>query len=61
MDPFKPFGIGLVELPEGINVLGMLTTTENLKIGLEVELLVEGLYRDGDNEVMTWKFRPLGV
>lgn len=59
MEPFRPFAIGLVELPEGINVLGMLTTTENLKMGMDLETIVEGLYTEGENEVMTWKFRPV--
>lgn len=59
MEPFKPFAIGLVELPEGIDVLGILTTTENLKIGIGMEMVVEGLYTEGENEVVTWKFRPL--
>lgn len=59
MEPFKPFAIGLVELPEGINVLGMLTTTENLKTGMDLEMVVEGLYTEGENEVMTWMFRPV--
>lgn len=59
MEPFKPFAIGLVELPEGINVLGVLTTTEKLKTGMGLEMVVEGLYTEGDSEVVTWKFRPL--
>jgi enoyl-CoA hydratase len=59
MEPFRPFAIGLVELPEGINVLGMLTTIENLKTGMDLEMMVEGLYTEGENEVMTWKFRPV--
>jgi enoyl-CoA hydratase len=59
MEPFRPFAIGLVELPEGINVLGILTTTDNLKIGMALEMVVEGLYTEGENEVVTWKFKPI--
>jgi hypothetical protein len=59
MEPFRPFAIGLVELPEGINVLGILTSTENLRTGMNLEMVVEGLYTEGENEVVTWKFRPV--
>ena len=60
-DPFVPYGIGLVELPEGINVIGMMTggAVEDLKTGIAVELVVEKLYEDGGNEYLTWKFRPV--
>jgi hypothetical protein len=60
MDPFRPFAIGLVELPEGINVLGILKTTENLRIGMDMELVVEDLYTKDGNQIMTWKFKPSG-
>jgi hypothetical protein len=48
MEPFVPYGVGLVELPEGIKVLGMLTEfkLEELKVGLEVRLVIESLYKD---------------
>ena len=55
-----PYAIGLVELPEGIKVLGMLTTIENLKVGMEVELVVDELYVDEKgNKYLTWKFKPI--
>ncbi len=58
--PFTPYAIGLVELPEGLRVLGMVSTDnpEGLRVGLDVELVLEKLYcnEDGD-EMMTWKFR----
>ena len=60
-EPFVPFGIGLIELPEKIRVLGMLTESDpdKLKIGMEVELVLEKLYEDNGKEVITWKFRPV--
>jgi enoyl-CoA hydratase len=58
MDNFRPFAIGLVELPEGINVLSILTTTENLKIGMDLEMVTRPLYTEGDTEVVTWMFKP---
>lgn len=60
-DPFVPFAVGLVALPEGIEVPGILTgiAIEDLRTNIEVELVVEKLYEDEEgNEAMTWKFRP---
>ena len=60
-DPFVPYGIGLVDLPEGLRVLSMMTAADpdRLKIGMKVELVLEPLHHDDDgNEVITWKFRP---
>ena len=61
-DPFVPYGIGLVELSEGLKVVGMLTGCElkDLKEGMDVELIVEKLYTDEQgNEYLTWKFSPV--
>ena len=61
-DPFVPYGIGLVELPEGINVLGILTgcAIEDFKTGVKVELVVETLYVDEEgNDRLSWKFKPV--
>lgn len=60
MEPFKPYAIGIVDLPEGICVLGILTTTENLKMDMEVELTVGKLYEDEENEYITWMWKPVG-
>lgn len=58
-EPFVPFGIGLVEFPEGVAVLGQITgcdPNKDLKIGMEVETIVEKLYEDeGGNEVVGWR------
>lgn len=61
-EPFVPFGIGLVELPEGIRVAGILTEDtdlKDLKLGMEMELQIGKLYEESENEVMGWKFRPV--
>lgn len=60
-DPFVPFGLGLVELPEGIRVLSPLRCDpEKMKIGMELELEVYPLYTDeNQNEVMAFRFRPV--
>jgi len=62
MEPFEPYGIGLVELPEGIRIMGMLTgcALENIRIGMDVELVTEKLYEnDQGDEVVTYKFKPV--
>ena len=61
-EPFTPYGIGLVELPEGIRVVGMMTTNDldEMKIGMNVELVAEKLYTDDEgNDAVTYKFKPL--
>jgi hypothetical protein len=61
-EPFTPYGIGLVDLPEGIRIMGMISSDdpESLRIGHEMELVIETLYHDVDgSEVLTWKFRAL--
>ncbi len=61
-DPFIPFGLGLVELPEGCRILAPLTVNKNedIKIGMGLELVVHKLYEDEDgNEVMAFKFNPV--
>ena len=61
MEPWAPYVIALVELPEGLRVMGMLCecSDEQLKIGMDLELTVEALYRGEDGrEVLTYKFRP---
>ena len=61
-DPFVPYAIGLVTLPEGIKVLGLLTgcKLEELQAKMDVELVVERLYEDEDgNEALGWKFKPV--
>ena len=60
-DPPAPYAIGLVELPESIRVLGMITgcDIDNIKIGMPMELKVEKMYEDEHgNDVLTWKFKP---
>ena len=61
-EPFTAYGIGLVELPEGIRIASMLTTGDvnEISIGMDVELVVEKQYEDDEgNEVVTYKFKPI--
>ena len=61
-EPYSPYAIGLVDLPEGLRVLGRISTDhpEALQLGTDVELVLEELYRDENGtEVITWKFKPV--
>ena len=61
MEAWAPYAIGLIDLPEGLRVMGMLTgvTLEEVVIDMAVDLTVDPLYRDEQGrEVMTYKFKP---
>ncbi len=60
-EPFVPYGVGWIELPEGIVVYSLLTENDpaRLHTGMEMELVIEPFCLDADgNEVMTCRFRP---
>ena len=61
MEPWQPYAIGMVELAQGLRVMGMLTGCPlgAIQIGMALELTTEPLYRDEQNrDVLTYKFRP---
>jgi len=56
-----PYAIGFVELPEGIRVETLFTgcNLEDLKVGMEVEMLIDKLHDEEDGtEVYCYKFKP---
>jgi uncharacterized OB-fold protein len=60
-ETFEPFGVGYVELPEGLRVEARLTENDpaKLEIGMPMELVIEPFDRDIEgNERMTFAFRP---
>ena len=59
LEPFEPYGVAMVDFPEGIRLLGMCTGTGNLEIGMEVETTVGKLYEDEENEYITYIFKPV--
>ena len=62
-DPFHPFALAAVELPEGLVVLGQVAEgygVADLTVGAEVELVVETLYADDSGERTIWRWRPVG-
>ena len=55
-EPFEPFALAAVELPEGLVVLGQVArgyTVADLRVGAEVELVVEPW--EGDRVIWRWK------
>lgn len=59
---FKPFGVGYIELPEGLVVEGRLTVADaaQLRIGMDVELVLEPFRTDEQgNEIISYAFAPV--
>ncbi|MCC6641434.1 MAG: OB-fold domain-containing protein [Deltaproteobacteria bacterium] len=60
-EPYRPYAVGMVDLAEGLRVLGRIDTPDPsaLRGGTPVELSVGHLYRDTEGrDVVTWQFRP---
>jgi len=62
-DPFVPFGVVSIALPEGIRVGGQVPKSvdlNTLKVDMEMETVREVLYVDNEgNEVISWMFQPV--
>lgn len=60
-DPYVPFALAAVTLPEGLVVLGQVARgfgVEDIRVGSEVELVVEPM--DGaDADKVVWRWRPV--
>jgi uncharacterized OB-fold protein len=62
-EPYRPFALAAVELPEGLVVLGQLAEgfgVDDVVVGSEVELVVETLYVDAEGDRSIWRWRPVG-
>lgn len=61
-EPYTPFALAAVELPEGLVVLGQVADgygVSDLHVGAEVELVVEPLYADETGERTIWRWKPV--
>lgn len=60
-DPFVPYGVGMIELPEGLRVASVLDVgnLELLRVGMPMELVIAKFFEDehGD-DVLAYKFKP---
>ncbi|MER1967115.1 OB-fold domain-containing protein [Castellaniella sp. GW247-6E4] len=55
-----PYGVGIVEFPEGICILGLLTVSDlgSLRPGMNMEVVVETVYKEDGNDIVSYKFHP---
>jgi uncharacterized OB-fold protein len=64
-EPFEPVVIAAVELPvEQMVVLGQVATgytVEDLRVGMEMQLVLDTLYEDDENEYIVWKWKPVAA
>ncbi|NQU12620.1 MAG: Zn-ribbon domain-containing OB-fold protein [Desulfobacteraceae bacterium] len=58
-----PYTVGWVDMEGGIRLFAPIISnkTEELEPDMEMELVVEELWREEDTRVMGYKFRPLGL
>ena len=64
LDDWAPYALGLVELPEGLRVMAMLTgrAPQDWRIGEPVALTTGVLHRDSEGrDVLTYQFRPVAA
>ena len=58
----EPFAIAAVELvAEGLIVLGQVipsVSVDDIRVGDQVELVIDTLYSDDDNDYLIWKWAP---
>lgn len=63
--PFEPYAIAAVQLEaEQMVVLGQVVTgvdTEQLSVGMPVELVLEPLHETDDDIKVTWKWKPVAA
>jgi hypothetical protein len=61
-EPFEPYVVAAVELEqERMVVLGQVmpgVDIAELRVGMEMELVLDVLYQDPDREFVVWKWRP---
>lgn len=64
VENFKPFGVGYIELPDGLVVEGRLTESDasKLRIGMAVELVIETFKVDANGtEILNYAFAPVSA
>lgn len=62
MDSWQPYALGLIELPEGLRVMAMLSGIhlDEISIDMPLELAADALYTDDEERsVLTYKYRPV--
>ena len=56
-----PYAIGLIDMPEGVRIFTPLKTIpeKSLRVGMEMEVVIEKLWQEDNKEVIGYKFRPV--
>ena len=56
-----PYAMGLIDLPEGVRIFApiKLTEDESYKIGTEMEIYIDELWKEETKKIIGYKFRPL--
>lgn len=56
-----PYTIGFVDLTDGVRVFAPLIAVEGkpFELGMDMELVIEELYREDDKQVIGYKFKPV--
>lgn len=56
--PYKPYLIGVVDLDNGLRLVGQICgQVDAVKVGAPVELVIDTLYHEGEMARTTWKFK----
>lgn len=61
-EPFVPYGVGMIELPEGLRITSVLEENdpEMLRVGVEMELAIAKFFEDEEgNEVLSYRFKAI--
>jgi uncharacterized protein len=56
-----PYTVGIVDFPEGIRMMGVLTeeNVNSLQVGMDVEVVMEKSFEEDGENVITYKFKPI--
>jgi len=56
-----PYAVGYVDMPEGPRVFAPLKMVETrpFKVGMDMEVVIEKLWQEGDNEIIGYRFKPV--
>ncbi len=59
-EPFTPYVIGVVDMENGLRLVGqMVDKLDDVKVGADVELVIDTLYHEDDKALTSWKFKQL--
>ena len=56
-----PYLVGMVDMPEGVRIFAPLKIKEgqDVKIGMDMEVVIEDLWEEEGKHIMGYKFKPL--